>query len=136
MRGSSSGGARSTPLPEDRRRGGLATPYGTRAFDRRQSGEGEDFVDPPPAVDRFALGEEVATSADGGGREGVEQLQMGRRGVLDVCDVDEVVAGTDLFELAASGTLQQTRDEVAVAGPQMRCGRIEAVWKTPGVLEP
>ena len=86
------------------------------AADGGQTGQGENFVDPCPGVDRFALADEVCPA---GYRrawpKGVGRQQVGLGGVLDIDRVDSIRAVADAAQPAATAIGQTARNQVPVA---------------------
>ena len=98
--------------------GGIGGAVGDGLGDGRNTGESQNFVDPVPAVHRLSVGDEVRPAA--GRRTGLElpcRQEMGRRGVLDVDGVNQVLAGSHAAKLAGAGAGQETGDEMLVSRP-------------------
>ena len=89
----------------------------------RLVGEGENFVDPSPAVERLFLGDIVHGAGNGGaGDERFASFEVSFGAVFDVDRREAVRTVADAMEGSGAFALKESRNDDGRAGPRRGAG--------------
>ena len=81
------------------------------------------LVEPIPKIDRFTLGDKIGLAGPGGGAVQILRRQdKGIRGIINIGDINKIVAVADPLQLPASGLAQKARDMIGVSRPPDKMG--------------